>query len=144
MSFRFSLEDLTLERRHYIDRYLKRVINNRVRDYYRYQKKASKYGLRFVTLDEIDTILSYEQTFDRVSGFVEAGGFRIPVYSPTLLSALNQLTYLQKEVLIGNVVLSIPLNKIAQRLGISLRMVKKHKQKAIQSIKRRWNYEQDI
>ena len=133
----FTLDDLTPERRHYIDRYIKKSINNRMRDYYRRHLRSYKYGISFVSLDQEDpNLYYYEPAFDIASGYFEEYGYRIPIYNPYLFYALGHLTRKERTILLCNVVLSIPLKQIAHKLGISLRVVKRHKQRAIQKLKK--------
>lgn len=56
--------------------------------------------------------------------------------------ALRSLTEKQRLVLLKNVVLKIPMKQIALELGISISMVKKHKDKAIRVIKRRMSVDE--
>ena len=60
--------------------------------------------------------------------YIEVRGVKIPVFNTRLAEALNELTEDQKTVLLQNVILKIPSNQIADDLGISTRMVEKHKQ----------------
>lgn len=69
--------------------------------------------------------------------YIEVRGVKIPVFNTRLAEALNELTEDQKTVLLQNVILKIPLNQIADDLGISTRMVEKHKYNALLFLKRR-------
>ena len=69
-------------------------------------------------------------------------GIKIPVLNPELADALRSLTEKQRLVLLKNVVLKIPMKQIALELGISISMVKKHKDKAIRVIKRRMSVDE--
>ena len=69
--------------------------------------------------------------------YIEVRGVKIPVFNTRLAEALNELTEDQKTVLLQNVILKIPLNQIADDLGISTRMAEKHKHNALLFLKRR-------
>ena len=47
----FSFEDITSELLDYVDKYVKTVISNSKRRYYRNKKRPRKYGIVFVELD---------------------------------------------------------------------------------------------
>ena len=68
--------------------------------------------------------------------YIEVRGVKIPVFNTRLAEALNELKEDQKTVLLQNVILKIPLNQIADDLGISTRMVEKPKHNALLFLKR--------
>lgn len=135
----FSLEDISVELLDYVDRYLKTVISNTKRRYYRKAKRSREYGIVFVELDKYAEDLRYDDPgFEQVlCQLIDVQGVKIPVLNPDLADALRNLTETQRLVLLKNVVLKIPLKQIALELGISIGMVEKHKKNAIRAIKRR-------
>ena len=139
MKNNFSLEDITSELLDYVDKYLKTVISNTKRRYYRNKKRSLKYGIVFVELDKYAEDLHYDDP-----GIEQAlcQWIKIPVLNPELADALRSLTEKQRLVLLKNVVLKIPMKQIALELGISISMVKKHKDKAIRVIKRRMSVDE--
>lgn len=134
----FTTNDLTEETLHYIDKYLKVTIMNAKRDYFRRENKSRKNGITFVTLEQAENDLVYDDPdLTALScDFIEENGVRIPVINPALSFALKKLTSPQRTILLKNVVLKIPLEEISAELGICLRMTKKHKHNAIEAVKR--------
>ena len=144
MKNNFSLEDITSELLDYVDKYLKTVISNTKRRYYRNKKRPRKYGIVFVELDKYAEDLHYDDPeLEKVlCQWIDMQGIKIPVLNPELADALRSLTEKQRLVLLKNVVLKIPMKQIALELGISISMVKKHKDKAIRVIKRRMSVDE--
>lgn len=103
------------------------------------QNRAKHYGLSFHPLDDVEGRLFYID--DRMENppccYFETKGVRIPVCNPDLASALASLTETQRTVLLQNAVLKIPVKKIARDLGLCQRSVEKHKQNAIELLRRR-------
>lgn len=135
----FSIDDITESLLRYIDKYLKTVIINAKKRFYRKQGRSQKHGIVFVELDKYEENLHYDEPgYERVLyQIIEVQGIKFPVYNQELADALRGLTETQRLVLLKNVVLHIPMKQLAQDLGISKRMVEKHKYNAIQAIKRR-------
>ena len=144
MKNNFSLEDITSELLDYVDKYLKTVISNTKRRYYRNKKRPRKYGIVFVELDKYAEDLHYDDPGleKALCQLIDVQGIKIPVLNPELADALRSLTEKQRLVLLKNVVLKIPMKQIALELGISISMVKKHKDKAIRVIKRRMSVDE--
>ena len=128
----FSLEDISEELLDYVDKYLKTVISNAKRRYYRKTKRPRKYGIVFVELDKYAEDLHYDEP-----------GFEQALLNPELADTLRSLTETQRLVLLKNVVLKIPMKQIALELGISIGMVEKHKNNAIRIIKRRMSVDEE-
>ena len=141
----FSLEDISEELLDYVDKYLKTVISNTKRRYYRNKKRPRKYGIVFVELDKYAEDLHYDDPeLEKVlCQLIDVQGVKIPVLNPELADALRSLTETQRLVLLKNVVLRIPLKQIALELGISIGMVEKHKNNAIRIIKRRMSVDEE-
>ena len=121
----FSFEDITSELLDYVDKYLKTVISNTKRRYYRNKKRPRKYGIVFVELDKYAEDPHYDDPeLEKVlCQLIDVQGVKIPVLNPELADALRSLTETQRLVLLKNVVLRIPLKQIALELGISIGMV---------------------
>ena len=62
----FSLEDISEELLDYVDKYLKTVISNAKRRYYRKTKRPRKYGIVFVELDKYAVLASIEDRLEDV------------------------------------------------------------------------------
>lgn len=141
----FSLEDISDELLHYVDKYLKTVINNTKRRYYRNRGRSRKHGIIFVELDKYAEDLHYDDPgFEQVlCQLIDVQGIKIPVLNPELADALRSLTETQRLVLLKNVVLNVPMKQIALELGVSIGMVEKHKNNAIRAIKRRMSADEE-
>lgn len=141
----FSPEDISEELLHYVDKYLKTVIKNTKRRYYRNRGRFRKYGIIFVELDKYAEDLHYDDPgFEQaLCQLIDVQGIKIPVLNPELADALRSLTEPQRLVLLKNVVLKIPMKQIALELGISIGMVEKHKNNAIRAIKRRISIDEE-
>ena len=139
MEFDVKSTDITIELRHYIDKYLKTVIINVKRRFYRKASYLKKYGIVFVELDKYTDNIRYDEPgFNQITcQFIKVDNYQIPVYNEDLAKALFSLTEMQRHILIKNVVLEIPLSSLSKELKISKRMIEKHKHNAIQAIKRR-------
>ena len=139
----FSISDINDDLIQYADMYLKKVIINAKRHYYREKRKIQKNGIVFVDLETFAENLGYEDAgFEAaLCQYIEVKGIQIPVYNTDLAIALLELTAIQRSILIQNVVLDITLKQIAIDLKISERMVRKHKHNAIELIKRRIEHE---
>ncbi len=141
----FSLEDISEELLDYVDKYLKTVISNAKRRYYRKTKRPRKYGIVFVELDKYAEDLHYDEPgFEQaLCQLIDVQGVKIPILNPELADTLRSLTETQRLVLLKNVVLKIPMKQIALELGISIGMVEKHKNNAIRIIKRRMSVDEE-
>ena len=141
----FSLEDISEELLDYVDKYLKTVISNAKRRYYRKTKRPRKYGIVFVELDKYAEDLHYDEPgFEQaLCQLIDVQWVKIPILNPELADTLRSLTETQRLVLLKNVVLKIPMKQIALELGISIGMVEKHKNNAIRIIKRRMSVDEE-
>ena len=135
----FAIDDITDDLIRYIDRYQRRVIINTKRKFYRKSSNPQSRGIVFIELEECtDSLWSIDPGIERLlCDYIEVKGVKIPVFNTKLSEALNELTETQRTILLQNVILKIPLNQIADELGISTRMTEKHKHNAIMFLKRR-------
>lgn len=135
----FAIDDITDDLIRYIDRYQRRVIINTKRKFYRNSSKPQSRGIVFIELEECtDSLWSNDPGIERLlCDYIEVKSVKIPVFNTKLSEALNELTETQRTVLLQNIILKIPLNQIADELGISTRMAEKHKHNAIIFLKRR-------
>ncbi len=134
----FSSSDIDTQTLIYIDRYLKLTISNTKRNFLRNKFRYKQYGITLVTLDDFENELVYEEPGfeDAICEWVSIHEIKIPIHSSALALALKSLSYQQRIILLQNIVLKIPLEKIASELGIGLRMVSRHKHNAIVKLKR--------
>lgn len=134
----YTKQNLTLDLIHYIDRYLKTVIINAKRYYYKKRGRAQKYGIIFVDWESCENLLLYEEKYHSLfCQYIEEHGIKIPIYNPDLAEALLLLTDTQRTVLLCNIVLGLPLKQIALELNLSKSMIEKHKHNALELIRER-------
>lgn len=135
----FSVSDISDDLIQYTDMYIKKVIINAKRHYYREKSKMQKHGIVFVDLETFAENLGCEEAGfeETLCQYITIKGFHVPVYNPELAIALLALTEIQRSVLIQNIVLDITLKQIARDLKISERMVRKHKHNALEAVRRR-------
>ena len=130
-------DKITDEQRIYADAYLKKVLLNTKRKFFRRLRRPAKYGITFVRLDSYEEEPFEEFGYEKaLCQYIDVLGSRVPVYSPNLYDALMSLSERQRITLIGNVVLGIPMERIAQILGVYIRTVEKYKHNAILAIQK--------
>ena len=143
---RLFIEDLSYEHIDFCDNYIKKVIINAKRYFYRPKSKVQKYDIVFVGLGTCENELTYEEKGfeDIFATYITVKGTTIPVYDPDLADALFTLTEMQRTVVLRNIVLGDSLTDIAKDSGVSIAMISKHKQNALKIIKERMsgNHEQ--
>lgn len=138
-SIRLFIEDITNEHIEFCDMYIKKVITNAKRKFYRPKTKIEKYQIVFVGLDTCEDEISYEDSaFEEIfTTYITVNDIPIPVYNPDLAKALLELTEIQRMVVLRNIVLGDRLSDIADEIGVSVQMISKHKIKALEIIKER-------
>ncbi len=140
-----GIDDIDAGLLNYIDKYFKTVIINCKKRYYGKFSRLQKRGIVFVELEKYAENLRYDEAgFEKViCQYIDVQGIKIPVYNPELAEALLSLSETQRLVLIRNVVFDIPMKQIAFELGISKRMVEKHKHNALQAVRRMLNHNEN-
>ena len=133
------IEDITLEHIEFCDKYLKKVITNAKKRFYRPQMQIKKYGIVFVGIDTYaHKLLVAEEGYEEVfTTYVTINDIQIPVHNQNLAEILLELSDTQRMVLLRTVVLGDKLTDIAKEIGVSVPMVAKYKKKALKIIKER-------
>jgi len=136
----YGAENLTDEAVHYIDKYIKTIIKNTTKDFFRTANKHKKHGLSFVAFENPEEELASEDPgYEEVlMNSIEIKNMNVLISDPDLYAALSRLTDYQRIVLLQNTIMRIPLRIIAAELGISERMAKKHKHNAIERIRKEY------
>jgi hypothetical protein len=134
---KFTLKDIEPQLIEDVDKYIKTTIANSVKRYYKKQNRHRKYQIVFYSYEECIEEIGYEENFtDICARYIDIDGHRIPVYNQSLFKALFELSSIQRNVLLRNVVLKTPMAQIAKDFGISQRMIQRHKHNAIDKVRR--------
>lgn len=134
---RYTLEDVNEEILNHTDRYLKRTMINAKNSYYRKISIKDK-KITIINIENIQDILADNDDLfdDLLCEVFLVKNIKIRIFDNALSKALSNITDRQRNVLLLNVALDIPLSKVAHSFGISLRAVEKHKQKALEKIRK--------
>lgn len=136
---KFFIEDITFEKIDFCDNYIKKVITNAKRRFYR--SKAYVEGRRMIIV-EYDSVLERlpfeEKGFDEIfTTYITVNDILIPVHNPDLAEILLELPEVQRMIVLRTIVLGEKLTDIAKELGVSVPMITKHRKKALETIKER-------
>lgn len=136
---RLFIEDITYESIVFCDMYIKKVITNAKRKFYRAKKNIEKYGIVIVQYDDNENELQYydENLHNIFSTYITVNEIPIPVHNAKLAEALLNLSDVQRDILLRNIVLGDSLTSIALEYGVSTQMISKYKNKALKNIKER-------
>lgn len=135
----FVLSDIRIEVIDIADKYMKAVLINTKRRYYRVLRKRERYGITLCELEKYESNLIYEENgFNMVDSerFI-IGKESIVLEKEELTEALQALSPIQLEILLKSILLGMNLIDIAVECGISERMVQKHKHNALEKLRRR-------
>lgn len=135
----FALSDITADMREHMDQYIKRVLINKKKRYFRKLKKLKKNGITILELEKYETNLIYEQPqFHNVevTCFV-VGDDRIEITKTELADAMRSLTELQLQILLRLEVLNASPEELSNEYGISKRMIRKHRQIALEKLRKK-------
>lgn len=131
-----TAQEITEQIRRYTDAYLKQVVNFSQKGYLRLKYKDKNHGIKFESFDEN---IGYDFCVEDVhisSRKILVDNAVIGIDSEELYEALLMLTDKQRNVLIKNVVLDMPISLIAKQMGIRENKVYKHRDVALKKIRR--------
>jgi DNA-directed RNA polymerase specialized sigma24 family protein len=137
MALRLSIDDITNEHIDFCDNYIKKVITNAKR--YSYRQKNKKFRIIVLDLETQSKYLQFEEKgyADIFTTYIPVSKTIIPVYDFDLAKAIFELSRIQRETILRNIVLGDKLTDIAKENGISASMISKHKKRALKIIKQR-------
>ena len=122
----------------YANAYIKQVVYNTQKNYFRNNLKHTRYDISF---EEYNDNINYnvDEHFEiKVPlRFFDFGTVRICVESKVIYEELIKLTDKQREVILKNVVLDIPMQDISTQMRISLGKAYKHRRNALRILQRR-------
>lgn len=136
---RLKVSDIDTEMKEIADKYIKTVLINAKRSYYRVLRKNEREGMS-----------AYDLTICKSNLFIEEKGYSeidmecfcvdcelFAIEKSELTDALLSLTRLQLEILLKSVLTDKSQAEIAAQYGITTRMVRKHKLIALEKLRRR-------
>ena len=139
----FSSSDIHIEVIETADKYMKAVLINTKKRYFRILRKKDQGGFKVLQLEKYESNLAYiESGFTKIDNecFL-VGGEIIEMEKSDLTDALRTLTQIQMDVLLKSILLDLSQEEIAAEYGISTRMVRKHKHTALEKLRRRLTHE---
>ncbi len=132
-----DFKEITFDKIDFFDRYVKKVISNAK---YHYTKKSSseKYNIYFLNMDDLTSLSTdIDEVYQTViTTYITINEVRIPILNPDVAEALFKLNNKQRTVILRNVVLGDSLTTISKDMNISIPMVFKHKEKALEILKK--------
>lgn len=142
----FTLSDITADLIEHADMYMKKVLINTKRRYFRKLRKIEKNGVTILELEKYETNLIYEEMgFEKAdTTYFDVNGNPIPITKTELAEALLCLTELQLQILLKSEVLELTPDELAKEYGISKRMLRKHRHIALEKLRKKMdvNYEE--
>lgn len=139
----FTLSDIHIEVIDTADKYMKGVLINTKRRYFRILRRLERDGITILELEKYESNLAYEEKgYHRVDSecFV-VGNDTIVMERSELTDALLSLTHIQRDIFMKSVFTNYTQKELAKEYGITVRMVQKHKSAAIAKLRRRLTHE---
>ena len=135
----FTLSDIRIEVVDTADRYMKAVLINKKKRYFRVLRKHERNGITFIELDKYESNLAFEDNGFRTidNEYFVVGKERFFLEKSELTEALHTLNPIQLDILLKSILLEQSQESLAAEYGISKRMVRKHKQNALDKLRRR-------
>lgn len=130
----FDESDLDDETVLYIDKYFKKVIINAKKQYLNRLAKETKIILNYMEelrINESDFYGIEDLTYEEF----KIDNMSVRIYNENIANALKQMNYKQQYVIIKDFFFDVPLDKIAEELNVSTRMVNKYKKSALKILR---------
>ena len=136
-----NIDDINSELVEYADKYIKKVLINAKKKYFRDIKRKDK--IIILELDKFQTNLQYQENgfenLESICFFLEDE--IVPIHNYRLAEALSNLTNLQFQVLLKMVLMGKSTAKLANEYGVSQRMILKHYHSALKKIRKEFKNE---
>ena len=134
----FSFEEVNDAVIVYVDKYLKLLMSNVKYSFLEKYNNSERPIYNCVYLKENDIRFSYcDQKIEKIlCNTFSVEDMEITVNDDALSDCLNNLSNREREIVLRNVVLRTPLKEIAADMGLSERMVKYCKKKALEKMKK--------
>lgn len=139
----FSSADIHIEVAETADRYIKAVLINAKKRYFRVLRKLERNGILIFDLEKYPSnLICEEDGYSKVDNEIFIVGQELfTMEKSELTEALFMLTPTQRDVLLRAVLLRQSQEEIASVYGITTRMVRKHKHVALEKLRRSLTYE---
>ena len=139
----FSLADIHIEVAETADRYIKAVLINAKKRYFRVLRKLERNGILIFDLEKYaSNMFCEEDGYSKVDNEIFIVGQELfTMEKSELTEALFMLTPTQRDILLRAVLLRQSQEEIASVYGITTRMVRKHKHIALEKLRRSLTYE---
>ena len=139
----FSLADIHTEVMETADRYIKAVLINAKKRYFRVLQKLERNGILIFDLEKYASNLFCEEDgYSKVDNEIFIVGQELfTMEKSELTEALFMLTPTQRDILLRAILLRQSQEEIASIYGITTRMVRKHKHIALEKLRRSLTYE---
>lgn len=135
----FTVSDIDEDIQHTADKYMKKVLINAKRRFYKTLRKNDPAGHPHYELEKSSSILAYEEPGFLLadSEIFDLGEESIILERSELTEALLSLPKQQMEIILQLVFLEKTQDQLAAEFGISDRMIRKHRDRAFEKL-RRW------
>lgn len=134
----YKIEQIDERMLKYANAYIKQVVNNSQKNYFRSTLKHAKFNISFEEYNDNFNYFANEiQEISVPLKLLKIGMVSVSIESNKLYDVLIQLTDKQQEVLIKNIVLDISMQDVAKQMKISLGKAYKHRRNAINILRRR-------
>jgi DNA-directed RNA polymerase specialized sigma24 family protein len=139
----FIVSDICIEVIETADRYMKAVLINTKKRYFRVLRKHERNGITVFELEKYESNLAHEENgFTKVdSEYFVVGNELFALEKSELTEALLLLTPIQRDVLLKSVLLEKSQEELAAEYAITKRMIRKHKHLALEKLRRRLAHE---
>lgn len=134
----YKIEQIDERMLKYANAYIKQVVNNSQKNYFRSSLRHTKFNISFEEYnDNINYFANEIQEITVPLQVLKVGMVSFSIESDKLYEAINKLSDKQLEVIIKNIILDIPMQDVATQMKISLGKAYKHKRNAINILRRR-------
>lgn len=136
---KFDIKEINKAVVMYVDKYLKRMMSNVKFSFLDKYNDKDRPLYNCIYLNDNEILFSYnEQGIEKVlSDTYIFENTEITVKDDIISDCLNELSERERKLILRNIVLKTPLKEIALDMGLSERMIKYYKKKALEKIKRR-------
>ena len=134
----FTPQDIEDKMLYYFDAYIKQVIRNAQKNYFRNSFRHTKYDYSFEPYSDEVCYLQGEGVDQKIALYdIVEKQMKIEIDSKQLYQAILELSERQREVIFLSVVSDLPMEIVAERMGISIGKAYKHRRKALSILRER-------
>lgn len=131
----YTLQDVDEHMLNYVNAYIKQVISNAQKHYFRTSLKHTRFDVSFEPYSD-DICYSEDNNIQNDCRLLTVDNIAMfHIESEPLYRELIKLTAKQKEVILKSIVLDIPMEIVAAQMGISVGKAYKHRRNALAKMK---------